>query len=93
MLEELAKKVRPEYDLAAAYALMGNKEKAYEWLEKMPYWYVTYILIRKDPLFNGIRQKPQFKAIIAKQQSETAEIRKYLERFKTKDDMKWMLSR
>ena len=53
-----------EYSIAAAYAAMGDKEKAYEWLEKMPFWYITYQFIRVDPLFKEIREEDLFKKIM-----------------------------
>jgi hypothetical protein len=54
-----------EYAIAGAYAAMGEKEKAYGWLEKMPFWYVTYQFIRVDPLFSSLRGEVRFERIMA----------------------------
>ena len=78
---------RPAYDLAAVYAFMGDREKAYENLRlwaKMPscqLWWITFI--KNDPLFNSIRNEPEFKQIVkdqeAKYQAEHERVRKWLE--------------
>jgi len=75
------------YDIAAIYALRGEKDKAYENLkifnqrQMMPLWAVT--LIKKDPLFNSIRDEPEFQQIAreieAKYQTEHERVRKWLE--------------
>ncbi|WP_163322093.1 helix-turn-helix domain-containing protein [Draconibacterium mangrovi] len=57
------------YDLAGIYAFRGEKEKAYLWLtrfnelDKIPAWMVY--LFKTDPLFNSIREEPDFKDIVA----------------------------
>jgi len=76
------------YDLAGVYAFMGNKIKAYENLKSFnqcPFgqvlWIVKYIKI--DPLFNSIRDEPEFQQIVreidAKYQAEHERVRKWLE--------------
>jgi len=80
-------RLAPYYDLACAYACMGEKENAYENLRvwaKMPVcslWGV--ILIKKDPLFNSMRNEPEFQHIVrdveAKYQSEHTRVMKWLE--------------
>ena len=75
------------YHLAAIYAFLGEKDKAYENLkllnqrQKMPVSMVA--MIKDDPMFDSIRDEPEFQQIIrdveAKYQAEHDRIRKWLE--------------
>jgi TolB-like protein len=75
------------YDLAGVYAFRGEKDKAYENLrifnqiQHVPLWMTN--LIKTDPLFNSIRNEPEFqqigKDIEAKYQAEHERVRKWLE--------------
>jgi hypothetical protein len=75
------------YDLAATYAFLGNKVKAYQYLDEFnknknyPLWWV--ILAKHDPLFNSIRNEDRFQKILqnmeAKQQAEHERVKKWLE--------------
>jgi len=75
------------YDLAGAYAFLGDKDKAYKNLrifnqiQRIPLW--MSMLIKTDPLFNSIRNEPEFKQIAsdieAKYQAEHERVRKWLE--------------
>jgi TolB-like protein/Tfp pilus assembly protein PilF len=75
------------YDLASAYASIGEKDKAYKNLrifnqiQRVPLWMVT--CMKTDPLFNSIRNEPEFqqiaKEIEAKYQAEHERVRKWLE--------------
>jgi tetratricopeptide (TPR) repeat protein len=75
------------YDLAGVYAFKGEKDKAYENLRKfnkksmMSSWMVP--LIKSDPLFNRIRNEPEFQQNVrdveAKYQAEHERVRKLLE--------------
>jgi hypothetical protein len=75
------------YDLAAVYAFMGEKEKAYENLSIVskihvcPLWLL--VTIKDDPLFNSIRNESGFRKIVsdleAKYTAEHERVRKYLE--------------
>jgi tetratricopeptide (TPR) repeat protein len=74
------------YDLAGVYAFKGEKDKAYKNLrifnqmQKIPLWMATYIKI--DPLFNSIRNEPEFQQIAkdveSKYQAEHLRVRKWL---------------
>jgi len=74
------------YDLAGTYAFLGDKVKAYhylnEWntLNSYPLWMVS--LAKHDPLFNSIRNEEQFQKIIqnvvSKYQTEHERVRKWL---------------
>ena len=75
------------YDLAGVYAFRGEKEKAYENLrifnqiEVIPRWWLE--IFRRDPLFDSIRNEPEFQQIAkdveAKYQAERERVRKWLE--------------
>ena len=75
------------YDLAAIYAFRGERDKAYQNLmifnkkQTMPLWMVN--LIKTDPLFNRIRNEPEFQQIVrdveSKYQAEHEKVRKWLE--------------
>ena len=80
-----------EYDLAGAYAFLGDKEKAYYWLNKMPYHLFVTIFIQIDPLFDSLRNEPQFQAVIKKQQRDQEQIRKVIELQKVQQDLKLVL--
>jgi hypothetical protein len=80
-----------EYDLAGAYAFLGDKEKAYYWLNKMPYNMLTTIFIQIDPLFDSIRNEPQFRTVIDKQQKDREEIRRVIELQKVQQELKLVL--
>jgi tetratricopeptide (TPR) repeat protein len=79
--------LRPAYDLAGAYTMMGERVKAYENLRiwaKMnvcPLWWLTYL--KYDPLFDSIRNDTEFQQILrnmeAKYQAEHERVRKWLE--------------
>jgi tetratricopeptide (TPR) repeat protein len=75
------------YDLAGTYAMLGERDKAFENLrifnhrERMPFWMVHFI--RHDPLFGSIRQEPEYQQIArdneGKYQAEHERVRKWLE--------------
>jgi TolB-like protein len=75
------------YDLAATYAFVGQKEKAYKYLNEFatrdffPLWWI--ILIKNDPLFKSIQNEARFQNIIHDMQNkynaEHERVRKWLE--------------
>jgi len=76
-----------QYDLAGVYAFLGDKKKAYQFLDEFnirnfyPLWWVT--LIKYDPLFSSIRNEERFQKILqnveAKYQAEHERVRKWME--------------
>jgi TolB-like protein/lipoprotein NlpI len=82
-----AQTLYPYYDLAGVYAFRGDKIKSYENLrifnqrKTESLWMVT--LIKTDPLFNSMRDEPEFQQIVrdveAKYQAEHERVRKWLE--------------
>ncbi len=84
---ELSQKLISYYDIAAGYAFKGERAKAYENLmifnqkQTMPLWATT--LIKVDPLFDNLRDEPEFQQIVrdieAKYQSEHERVRQWLE--------------
>lgn len=81
------------YDLACVYAFTGEKAKALELLEQMPFWYVTYGLILKDPMLDPIRDDPAFQNILLRQQAEMLQLREIAQLEQYADDMNWVLYR
>ena len=75
------------YNLAGVHAFRGEKEKAYENLRiflKSPKMYLENVfLINNDPLFDSIRDEPEFQQIVGdmeiKYQAEHERVRKWLE--------------
>ncbi|MGC1391679.1 MAG: hypothetical protein WA816_11630 [Bacteroidales bacterium] len=75
------------YDLASAYAPIGDKDKAYKNLrilnqvQQVPLWMVT--CMKTDPLFNSIRNEKEFQQIArdieAKYKAEHERVRKWIE--------------
>jgi len=75
------------YDLAALYAFQGEKIRALENLSlyiqkgEIPFWGGTHI--QDDPLFDNIRDEPEFQQIerdiVAKYQAEHERVRQWLE--------------
>jgi TolB-like protein len=75
------------YDIAGVYAFTGEKDKSYKNLrifnqiQRVSLWMAN--LIKTDPLFNSIRNEPEFqkiaKDIEAKYQAEHERVRKWLE--------------
>jgi len=67
-----------EYDLAAAYAYLGDKEKAYEWLEKVKYQPFMHKFMRIDPFFDSLRNEDRFKKVMAKGDEQVRRFRNTL---------------
>jgi len=75
------------YDLAGVYAFLGEKEKAYQYLDELvqrksfPAWWIDFA--RHDPLFNSIREEERFQKIYqnmeAKFQKEHDRVKAWLE--------------
>ena len=75
------------YDIAATYAFLGNKVKAYQYLDEFnkmnfyPLWRLS--LAKHDPLFDKIRNEERFQKILqnieAKYQAEHDRVQKWLE--------------
>ncbi len=76
-----------QYDLAGTYAFLGDKVKAYRYLDESdkkntyPLWWIT--LIKNDPMFNNIRNEERFQKIQRNMESkyiaEHERVRKWLE--------------
>ena len=64
------------YNLAAIYAFQGDKDKAFENLrlvnqrQRMPLWMIKDI--NNDPLFDNIRDEPEFQQIVKDVESKTS---------------------
>lgn len=75
------------YDIAADYAFLGQKEKAYEYLrkfnKKQTMSYEAFYLMSIDPLFQNIRSETEFQMILndveSKCLTEHERVKKWLE--------------
>jgi tetratricopeptide (TPR) repeat protein len=84
---DFASTKRAQYDLAGIYAFLGDKVKAYQYLDEFntmnfyPSWWLSYV--KNDPLFDSIRSEERFQKILqnveAKYQAEHERVRKWLE--------------
>ena len=57
-----------QYDLASNYAFLGEKEKAYEWLEKFGKYgwrWGSIHFIQVDPFFEKLREEKRFQEMVA----------------------------
>ncbi len=76
-----------QYNLASTYAFLGDKGKAYYYLDELNksefYPLLRIILIKHDPMFESIRNEERFKKILynmeAKYQAEHERVKKWLE--------------
>jgi TolB-like protein len=76
-----------QYDLASTYCFLGDKEKAYEYLDELDklkfyqLWFIAYV--KHNPLTKTISNEERYQKIIknmeAKNQAEHERIRKWLE--------------
>lgn len=84
----IAQRKVAQYDLAGTYAFLGDKAKAYRYLEETnkkntyPLWWIT--LFKNDPMFNNIRNEERFQKIQRNMESkyiaEHERVRKWLEK-------------
>jgi TolB-like protein len=84
---DIASRKAAQYDLAGVYAFLGDKAKAYQYLDEFntmnfyPTWWIS--LAKHDPLFNSIRNEERFQKILqnmeAKHQAEHERVRKWME--------------
>ena len=76
------------FNMAAIYAILGNKDEALKWLQKaVDAGYRYYRYISRYPLFENIRDDERFKKIIADTKAKVAEMRRRVERIE-KDNSK-----
>jgi TolB-like protein/AraC-like DNA-binding protein/lipopolysaccharide biosynthesis regulator YciM len=84
---EYAQRNYAVYDLAATYAFLGNKAKAYHYLEEFDRHkscqMIVIIVARHDPLFASLRNEERFKKIMQnmeiKYQEEHDRVKKWME--------------
>jgi len=84
---EYAAKSTVYYDLGAVYAFRGERDKAYENLrvcfQSQPISFEIVNLLKNDPLFDNIREEPEFQQIVrdyeSKYQAEHERMRKWME--------------
>jgi adenylate cyclase len=67
--------VDPNYDFAKVYSFLGEKQKALDYLSKWkPNWGV-HVWVEKDPLFENIKNEPEFKQLVQRFKSEIEVLR------------------
>jgi serine/threonine protein kinase/Flp pilus assembly protein TadD len=60
-----------EYDFACAYAAMGKKRKALEWLQRSAeHGFPCYPLFAKDSYLDGLRTDPEFQAFLLRMKNQ-----------------------
>jgi tetratricopeptide (TPR) repeat protein len=70
-----------EYDIAGIYNFLGDKEKAYEWLEKLPFSETTYQLSRIDPLFKDLQGVLRYENIMQKHHDKVSKMQSVIKAF------------
>ena len=68
-----------EYDIATIYALLGQKELAYQWLDKTPYMHWLFNFMRIDPMLDNLREEPRFLRLLAEGEEQIRRFRNKLE--------------
>jgi hypothetical protein len=59
-----------EYNIASAYALMGDPQQALQWLRRTAEHRLTcYPLFERDPNLNNLRTNPEFETWLAEMKS------------------------
>ena len=59
--------LRPAYDLALVHAALGERDAAFEWLQRAyDERYGPLVFLRVDPDLDGVRGDPHFDALVAK---------------------------
>jgi len=67
-----------QYDIAGNYALLGNKEKAYEWLDKFDKFgwrWASIHFMEVDPLFDNLRSDAKFQTLLKRVLKEKKKIK------------------
>lgn len=79
------------YDIAGAYALMGDRENAYKWLDQLTYSDLIASLITRDVMFDSLRGESRFEAILNEISRKRAQSAATLENIIAGDDMQVLL--
>lgn len=80
-----------EYAIAGAYAAMGDKEKAFEWLAAMPFWFITYQYSRVDPIIDSLRDDPRFQSIMQPHRTRILRLQQSLRDLETQGQIEVLL--
>ncbi len=65
----------PYYDLAKVYSFLGEKQKALEYLGKWKVDWGGHVWVEKDPLFENIKNEPEFQQLVQRFKSEIEVLR------------------
>ncbi len=84
---DIGQRKAAQYDMAATYAFLGDKNMAYQYLDEFdnksfyPLWWIS--LAKHDPLFDSIRNEERFQKILqnmeAKHRAEHERVKEWLE--------------
>lgn len=67
LLEQVDRNHELAYAVASAYANLGDRDRAVDWLERAYEWHVTPLIgVNNDFSFDGIRSEPRFQALMRK---------------------------
>jgi tetratricopeptide (TPR) repeat protein len=84
---------RAAYELASIYSFLGQEKEAYQWLRhfaSMGFREGLENYIQIDPLFDPVRDQPEFKKIVEDARSQKAELQKRFRQLeKTSTLIKW----
>ncbi|MEE8114201.1 MAG: tetratricopeptide repeat protein, partial [Nitrososphaerales archaeon] len=76
----------PRYDMACLNAVQGNKEEAYEWLQKAieAGWRQSHVAL-KDPLLENLHNDARFQQMMAQLKGQVDEMRRRVELMESQD--------
>ena len=78
-------------DVAQSYLLLGQKEDAYRWLDKVQPNPFLDMLLQVDPIFHPLREEQEFQNLIEASYQRQDNVRQILNKMQVDQQLKWMV--